>query len=170
MKNSFAVYKYNTQADLKDLSEDDILFLDTNDVNYTIETQTGGVPLPYNKMQALLSLLNQKKKLDIKKASQISSGSYLTKTKTDFSIAPASGNHEINVFVDKNLAYVPGNSIIITNLESPLETMFEATVVSYNLKSGNLVFSGISHLKGNWSANTPAVVNLDGIDGKQGIQ
>ena len=94
--------------------------------------------------------------------------SFLTKTKSQFSVVPSEGNTEINVLVDKDLAYIPGNSIIITNIQNPLTNKFEATVVSYNKRLGKLTFSNIVNLKGIWDINTRAIVNLDGVDGLKG--
>ena len=170
MSNYIKTYMYNTQADLKDLSYANILLIDPNEVNYNIETQTGGVILPVDKMNALKSLLKYKRSLDEQDAELNLEGyRFLTKTQSVFNpIAPSEGNFIINVLVGKNLTYVAGNSIIVTNLQTPLQTRFEATVVSYNHSTGMLAFTNIVNLKGIWTTNTPAVINLDGIDGPQG--
>jgi len=94
--------------------------------------------------------------------------SFLTKTKSQFSVVPSEGNIKINVLVEKDLSYIPGNSIIITNIKNPLTNKFEATVVSYNKRLGKLTFSNIVNLKGIWDINTRAIINLDGVDGPTG--
>jgi len=58
------IYRYNTQADMKDLSYADILSLDPDDVSFETETQTGGFPLSADKMKALKSLLSYKRTLE----------------------------------------------------------------------------------------------------------
>lgn len=54
-------HKYKTQADLKDMSAEDIVSLNPSDVGYYIENETGGIPLSGVKKRALLNLLARKK-------------------------------------------------------------------------------------------------------------
>lgn len=53
--------KYDTQADLKDMTAEQILRLDPSDVGYHISDETGGVPLKGVKLRALYNLLAYKK-------------------------------------------------------------------------------------------------------------
>ena len=57
----FASKKYETQADLKDLSPEQILRLDFSDIGNNIETRDGGIPLSGVKKRALFNLLSQKR-------------------------------------------------------------------------------------------------------------
>lgn len=53
--------KYDTQADLKDMTVEQILRLDPSDVGYHIADETGGIPLKGAKLRALYNLLAYKK-------------------------------------------------------------------------------------------------------------
>jgi hypothetical protein len=54
-------HKYKTQADLKDMSAEEIVSLNPSDVGSYIETETGGIPLTGVKKRALFNLLARKK-------------------------------------------------------------------------------------------------------------
>ena len=59
-------HKYETQADLQNMSAEDILRIDPDDIGFYIKTETGGVPLTGVKKLALDNLLaykEQSKKL-----------------------------------------------------------------------------------------------------------
>jgi hypothetical protein len=54
-------HKYETQADLKDMSAEQIVSLNPGDVGTYIERETGGIPLEGVKKRAMFSLLAIKK-------------------------------------------------------------------------------------------------------------
>lgn len=54
-------HKYETQADLKDMTAEQIVSLNPSDVGTYIETETGGIPLTGVKKRAMFNLLAQKK-------------------------------------------------------------------------------------------------------------
>ena len=54
-------HKYKTQADLKDMTAEQIVSLNPTDVGSYIETETGGIPLTGVKKRALNNLLAQKR-------------------------------------------------------------------------------------------------------------
>lgn len=54
-------HKYETQADLKDMTAEQIVSLNPSDVGTYIETETGGIPLTGVKKRALNNLLAQKR-------------------------------------------------------------------------------------------------------------
>lgn len=54
-------HKYETQADLKDMTAEQIVSLNPSDVGSYIETETGGIPLTGVKKRALNNLLAQKR-------------------------------------------------------------------------------------------------------------
>lgn len=54
-------HRYETQADLKDMTAEQIISLNPNEVGFYIEDETGGVPLESVKKKAMWSLLAIKK-------------------------------------------------------------------------------------------------------------
>jgi len=54
-------HKYETQADLKDMTAEQIVSLNPSYVGSYIETETGGIPLTGVKKRALYNLLSQKR-------------------------------------------------------------------------------------------------------------
>ncbi len=54
-------HKYKTQADLKDMTAEEIVSLNPSDVGFYVETETGGIPLTGVKKRALFNLLARKK-------------------------------------------------------------------------------------------------------------
>jgi hypothetical protein len=54
-------HKYETQSDLKDLTAEQIVNLNPNEVGYYVESETGGIPLEGVKKRALFRLLAIKK-------------------------------------------------------------------------------------------------------------
>ena len=54
-------HKYGSQADLKDMSAEQIVSLNPSDVGYYLEEETGGVPLEGVKRRAMITLLAIKK-------------------------------------------------------------------------------------------------------------
>jgi len=54
-------HKYETQADLKDMTAEQIVSLNPSEVGYYLEEETGGVPLEGVKRRAMFSLLAIKK-------------------------------------------------------------------------------------------------------------
>ena len=54
-------HKYQTQADLKDMTAEQIVSLNPSDVGSDIGSKTGGIPLTGVKKKALYNLLSQKK-------------------------------------------------------------------------------------------------------------
>jgi len=54
-------HKYETQADLKDMTAEQIVSLNPSDVGFYIETETGGIPLSGVKKRAMFNLLAQKR-------------------------------------------------------------------------------------------------------------
>lgn len=54
-------HKYETQADLKDMTAEQIVSLNPSDVGTYIDTETGGIPLTGVKRRALNNLLAQKR-------------------------------------------------------------------------------------------------------------
>lgn len=54
-------HKYGTQADLKDMTAEQIVSLNPSDVGSYIENETGGVPLTGVKKRAMFNLLAQKR-------------------------------------------------------------------------------------------------------------
>jgi hypothetical protein len=54
-------HKYKTQADLKDMTAQEIVTLNPADIGFYVETETGGIPLTGVKKKALFNLLARKK-------------------------------------------------------------------------------------------------------------
>lgn len=54
-------HKYKTQADLKDMTAEEIVSLNPSDIGFYVETETGGIPLTGVKKRALFNLLSRKK-------------------------------------------------------------------------------------------------------------
>jgi hypothetical protein len=54
-------HKYKTQADLKDMTAEQIVSLNPSDIGFYVETETGGIPLTGVKKKALFNLLARKK-------------------------------------------------------------------------------------------------------------
>ena len=54
-------HKYKTQADLKDMTAEQIVSLNPSDIGFYVETETGGIPLTGVKKRALFNLLARKK-------------------------------------------------------------------------------------------------------------
>jgi hypothetical protein len=55
-------HRYETQADLKDMSAEQIVNLNPKDVGTYLENETGGIPLEGQKRRAMFTLLNIKKR------------------------------------------------------------------------------------------------------------
>jgi len=55
-------HKYKTQADLKDMTADEIVAIKPSDIGFYIENETGGIPLTGVEAQALWNVLDQKKR------------------------------------------------------------------------------------------------------------
>lgn len=55
-------HRYETQADLKDMTAEQIVNLNPKDVGFYLETETGGIPLEGVKRRAMFTLLNIKKR------------------------------------------------------------------------------------------------------------
>jgi hypothetical protein len=56
-------HKYETQADLQDLSMEEIIRIDPKDIGFYIEEETGGKPLTGDKLKALNRLLAFKRNI-----------------------------------------------------------------------------------------------------------
>jgi hypothetical protein len=54
-------HKYKSQADLKDMTVEQIVSLNPSDIGFYVETETGGIPLTGVKKRALFNLLARKK-------------------------------------------------------------------------------------------------------------
>jgi len=54
-------HKYKTQADLKDMTAEEIVSLNPSDIGFYVETETGGIPLTGVKKRSLYNLLARKK-------------------------------------------------------------------------------------------------------------
>jgi hypothetical protein len=54
-------HKYKTQADLKNMTAEEIVSLNPSDIGFYVENETGGIPLTGAKKRALLNLLARKK-------------------------------------------------------------------------------------------------------------
>jgi len=54
-------HKYKSQADLKDMTAEEIVSLNPSDIGFYTETETGGIPLTGVKKRALYNLLARKK-------------------------------------------------------------------------------------------------------------
>ena len=96
-----------------------------------------------------------------------------------FNTTASSGLNQIPVFdssvnltVGTQLPYIPGNSVVVNKTSDPLNYSFEGTVYSYNSSTGAMIIYSIKNIVGLWTAvyATSMNVNLDGIDGPQGIQ
>lgn len=55
-------HRYETQADLKDMTAEQIVNLNPKDVGTYLENETGGIPLEGQKRRAMFTLLNIKKR------------------------------------------------------------------------------------------------------------
>lgn len=55
-------HRYETQADLKDMTAEQIVNLNPKDVGFYLETDTGGIPLEGVKRRAMFALLGIKKR------------------------------------------------------------------------------------------------------------
>jgi hypothetical protein len=53
-------HKYKSQADLKDMTAEEIVSLNPSDIGFYVKTETGGVPLTGVKKKALYNLLARK--------------------------------------------------------------------------------------------------------------
>jgi len=54
-------HKYKSQADLKDMTAEEIVSLNPSDIGFYVETETNGIPLTGVKKRALFNLLSRKK-------------------------------------------------------------------------------------------------------------
>ncbi len=93
---------------------------------------------------------------------------YLTLTSIMFSPTPTALTTSTTATVAKNLAYSPGNSVLVADNSNPLTNNFEARVTSYDADTGEITIDTISNFNGSFSTVTVAGVNLDAIDGPQG--
>jgi hypothetical protein len=55
-------HRFETQADLKDMTPEQIVNINPSDVGFYLETDTGGIPLEGQKRRAMFTLLNIKKR------------------------------------------------------------------------------------------------------------
>ena len=93
---------------------------------------------------------------------------YLTLTTVMFSPVPTVSTITTTATVSTNLAYSPGNSVLVADNSNPLVNNFEARVISYDSTTGVIVLDTITNFNGSFSGVTVAGVNLDAIDGPQG--
>jgi hypothetical protein len=93
-----------------------------------------------------------------------------TQTTQGFSLPIQQGGTTTSI-VEKQLAYISGNSVVVTDPLSPLSKNFEATIALYDSSTGGIVFTDIINILGDWSDYAtifPVNVNLDGINGATG--
>jgi collagen type VII alpha len=96
---------------------------------------------------------------------------YSDKFLTSFTatITPNPGGSIGPVTVGTNLAYIPGNSVIVSYDVAPLVTNFEGRVNTYNPATGALTIDQITNINGtSYGSSYTYNVNLDGIDGPTG--
>jgi len=93
---------------------------------------------------------------------------YLTLTTVMFSPVPTVSTITTTATVSTNLAYSPGNSVLVADNSNPLVNNFEARVISYDSTTGVIVLDTITNFNGSFSGVTVAGVNLDAIDGPRG--
>ena len=93
---------------------------------------------------------------------------YMTLTTTMFSPIPTSSTVSTTATVSKDLAYTPGNSVLVADNSNPLVNNFEARVVAYDSSTGEITVDTITNFNGSFAAVSVAGVNLDAIDGPQG--
>ena len=68
-------------------------------------------------------------------------------TSTNTTLQPRDSTTESFV-VDSGLAYIPGNSVVVTHVNNPLVNNFEARVSSYNIYNGAIVLDNIVNING----------------------
>jgi hypothetical protein len=74
---------------------------------------------------------------------------------------------QLTLTVDRGLAYIPGNSVVVVDTLAPTTKRFEAYVLSYSGTS--LTLHAFQNIVGFSSAVTSTfLINLDGIDGPPG--
>lgn len=96
----------------------------------------------------------------------LSGDRYNTSTTASVIITPSSGT--VNLTVDKDLAYIPGNSVVVVNITSST-IKFEGTVSSYTKSSGAMTINNIKNISsGSFTSSAKYNVNLDGVDGPAG--
>jgi len=101
---------------------------------------------------------------------------FSTRTTTPYSAEPKTRTM-LWFYVEKNLAYIAGNSVIVVedvpptliNSDPANLNSFEATIGNYTAATGYMVLGEITNIKGVFDG-TPHYynVNLDGLDGPQG--
>lgn len=92
---------------------------------------------------------------------------YNTTTTTGFTPLPIIGG-TTSCFVNTQLAYITGNSVVVVGPPYDLSLIFEAIVSNYNPISGVINLTNIVNLQGNWTGVTNANINLDGVNGLTG--
>ena len=70
--------------------------------------------------------------------------------------------------IETQLAYTPGNSVIVTDTINPLTQRFEGIVQTYNKNTGDITISIVNSYGTNPQPLKAYNVNLDGIDGSTG--
>ena len=93
---------------------------------------------------------------------------YLTYTSSMFLPEPTSSTLSTTATIAKNLAYSPGNSVLVADSTNPLINNFEARVTEYNSNTGEITIDTISNFNGSFTSVSVAAVNLDAIDGPIG--
>jgi hypothetical protein len=76
-------------------------------------------------------------------------------------------NSTFTTSVSAGLAYIPGNSVVITDA-SDAANVFEGRVSSYNSVDGAITIDRITNIYGNFGTTGTYNINLDGIDGPTG--
>ena len=93
---------------------------------------------------------------------------YLTQTIVSFSPTPILGLYDTTGIVSKNLSYISGNTVLVTDNSDPLINNFEARIVGYVKTSGFLYIDNIQKLNGTFTDDTIYTVALYGLDGPTG--
>lgn len=96
-------------------------------------------------------------------------------TKTPYALVLRPSKNSTLIFkVEPGLAYISGNSVIVSEVGNDINSefnTFEGTIQFYSQKSGEIVIKEITNIKGEFGQRQCYYnVNLDGVDGAMGEQ
>ena len=96
-------------------------------------------------------------------------GTYRYQTETIAAVTINPNVSPVTLTVGKNLAYITGNSIFISNKTNPTVNNFIGKVSSYSTTSGTLIINNITNIQGTFISNVIYIVNLN-ITGTNGYK
>ena len=97
---------------------------------------------------------------------------YLSQTTQAVIITPIAApldmlGNEITMIIAPELAYIPGNTVLVTQTDFPLNN-FEARVASYNSITGEIVLDSVTGVDGDFTQSVYYNINLNGLMGPTG--